>query len=416
MDIQDPIDRILNQIEVSPNQEEAYSLVCDGIPNGEHDSFLSTLAYWASNRWGLSSEANKVLLREGPLAVLEDSDPSNPYSDTDLNRIAHSGASKGTSKPLELVEEDDESWISAYDLPDEQEVVEWIHYLYVPQNKLTLQYGTGGIGKSTWISYLVGTLLKKGLKVGFSATEESFDHFSNGVRLSLGKDFCKEQLKNLYDIRNFWKFSRDEDKLREKLETCPLDFIYFDSIYDVFNVKRGLTEDTRPSLTPLSKIAEECKVTILGTFHENKSGEFNGSKDMESVPRCLIHATSDSDGRLRLHVRKANKKKPDYDLLVNGSFEPETNPNGTPVMERLEDGSLIQSEIFVVTGFDKVEKKKEGTIYDLNSIQDSQEDEAMKLVKECREANPTWGRVKIENATGLSENVVKLRLKKLEST
>ena len=407
---------LLDFCVVSHEKNDTIASQCDGIPNGEHDSFLHKEASWLRGTCGLSEEAILEHLRKGPLAVLQGTDSHNPYTDDDLKRIAHSAGRYAAEKPLELIEspeKDDKAWISAYDLPDEQEIVEWVHYLYVPQNKLTLQYGTGGIGKSTWIAYLVGTLIKKGLKVGFSATEESFDHFVNGVRLSLGKNFDKEMLRNLSDIRNFWKFSRDEDELRAQLETCPLDFIYFDSIYDTFNVKRGLTEDTRPSLTPLSKIAEECKVTILGTFHENKSGEFNGSKDMESVPRCLIHATSDSDGRLRLHVRKANRKKPNYDLLVNGSFEPETNPNGTPVMERLEDGSLIQTEIFIVTGFEKVEKKKEGTMHDLGTIQYPQEDEAMKKVKECREANPDWGRDKIAAATGLGTEVVKKRLKEL---
>jgi len=350
----------------------------DGIPNGDHDSFLSTLTYWASHRWGLSEEANKVLLREGPLAVLQGTDPTHPYLETDIDRIARSGASKGQERPLELIEE---SWITANQLPEDQPITRWHLYNFIPQHELVLQYGTGGIGKSTWVAWLVGQVLKKGLRVGFCASEEPFVRFANRVRLGM-VNFEDKLFDNLYDIGNTWKFPRDEEKLKSDLETCPLDFIYFDSIYDQFDHGQkgmsSLAEKARPCLTPLIHIAQEMKVTILGTFHENKSGDFNGPKDMENIPRVMLHATS-KDDRLKLQVKKTNFTKPEYGIQVIGSYILETSRSGKPVLEENEEGEIVQKNIYVVTGYEKVSKTEE-TEYELPPEKIDRNEKVLELI------------------------------------
>jgi len=305
-------------------------------------------------------------------------------------------------------------WRSASDLPANQPNIEWILHRFIPQYKLTFQYGKGGIGKSSWVPWLVGKLLGEGLKVGFSATEETFERFSNAVRLST-KNFSFDLFKNLYDLDNDWMFPRDENKLREGLSKCPLDFIYFDSIYDIFDPKgAGIFTNTRQCLKPLSIICQDCNVTILGTFHENKSGTFNGSKEMESIPRSLIHAT-EHEGRLRLHVEKSNNRKPEYDLLSVGSWVPESNADGSIVKERNEDGQLVNSEIYIVEGFEKIEcgVDVENGVKVEDLIPDTSDDEAFWKVYTCKKENPAWGRQRISEQTGLSVRIVQVRLEKM---
>jgi hypothetical protein len=336
----------------------------------------------------------------------------------DVERIAHSCMKYDTEIEHNFTVN---PWITAYDLPDEQPIIKWILHGFIPQHKLTFQYGTGGIGKSTWVPWLVGNLLKKGLTVGFSATEETFEHFSNGVRLGM-ENFDKKLFKNLVNIGNDWRFPKDAEKLVSALEQKHLDFIYIDSIYDIFDsAMKGssLAEKARPILSPLSIIAQEMKVTILGTFHENKSQDFNGPKDMENIPRALLHATSSKD-RLKLHVKKSNYKKPNYDILFHGGWMLETNPNGTPVLEENEDGINVPSEIYVVKGFDKIEKRSEEVIEETINLHDMEptafSDEAYIKVAECKLANPSWGWKRIADETGLTGNVVKLRLSNLKDT
>lgn len=391
----------------------------DVMPDGIRDNSLHKIAS-ALRGVGYSEPS----IRQGLVALIDsglvDQPEGREVEGKDIDRLAHSCMKYDTEieQPFTV-----KLWRTANDLPDEQPILEWILYGFIPQNKLTFQYGTGGIGKSTWVPHLVGTLLKKGLRVGFSATEETFEHFSNGVRLGM-ENFDKSLFDNLFDIDNDWRFPKDEQRLREALEQNHLDFIYFDSIYDIFDsAMRGssLAEKARPILSPLSIIAQEMKVTILGTFHENKSGDFNGPKDMENIPRALLHATSSQD-RLKLHVKKSNYRKPNYDLLAIGEWIPETNPNGTPVLERNKEGNIVQNEIYVVRGLEEIEIGDDEeteevdvkTTINLDELEPTiSNDDAYWKVYNCLKTNPAWGRFKIAEATGLSERIVQKRLEKI---
>jgi hypothetical protein len=164
------------------------------------------------------------------------------------------------------------------------------------------------------------------------------------------------------------------------------------------------------------------KVTILGTFHENKTGDFNGPKDMENIPRALLHATS-SKNRLKLHVKKSNYRKPNYDLLAIGEWIPETNPNGTPVLERNKEGEIVQNEIYVVRGLEEVEigddeeieepiVKETISLHELETTPSN--DDAYWKVYNCLKTNPTWGRSKIAEELNLPEKVVRRRLENIQ--
>jgi hypothetical protein len=341
---------LLDFCRVIPHENnDTVSLECDGVPSGDHDTFLSTLAYWASNRWGLSEEANKVLLRNGPLAVLQGVDTSNPYSETDIERIAHSGASKGTGKPLELIEEDTR-WKSALEIDTNHPLEEWYLYNFIPKGELVLQYGAGGIGKSTWMSYLASMLIDKGITFGFSGSEEPFDRFTVRTHLS-NRTLDKSRFGNLYDIGNEWRFPRDAAKLREKLETCPLKVLYFDSIYSHFEMAdtfSNAAEKTRACLSPLAGIAQDLGITIIGTFHENKASEYLGSTEMLNVSRVVLQASRSGESPLKIKVRKTNFNQPDYSLNMIGQYENAESLDGNPWMEVNEEGVISQKELYVV--------------------------------------------------------------------
>jgi hypothetical protein len=412
------LDRLLGPVKAlkkdSKNPDE-FDVMPDGIRDNSLHKIGSALRGVGYSENGIR-ESLAALLGSGLIEQPE----GREIEAIDLKRLAHSCIKYDTEieHPFTV-----KLWRTANDLPDEQPILEWILYGFIPQHKLTFQYGTGGIGKSTWVPHLVGILLKKGLRIGFSATEETFEHFSNGVRLGMD-NFDKSLFNNLFDIDNDWRFPKDEQRLREALEQNHLDFIYFDSIYDIFDsAMKGssLAEKARPILSPLSVIAQEMKVTILGTFHENKSGDFNGPKDMENIPRALLHATS-SKNRLKLHVKKSNYRKPNYDLLAIGEWIPETNPNGTPVLERNKEGEIVQNEIYVVRGLEEVEigddeeieepiVKETISLYELET--NSSNDEAYLRVYKCKEENPSWGWMKISDTLGLSQSVVKTRLAKI---
>jgi hypothetical protein len=302
-------------------------------------------------------------------------------------------------------------WPTANDLPRNQPTIEWIEHGFIPEHQLSLQYGKGAIGKSSWIPWLVRKLLNKGKRVGFSATEEPFYKFANGVRLG-EENFDSKLLDNLFNIGNDWRFFKDENRLKEALEQNQLDFIYIDSIYDFFDpaVKgSSLAEKARPILSPLVTLAEKMKVSIFGTFHETKKEDFNGPADMRNIPRVMLHATSENE-RLRLTVVKSNYKKPNYDILFKGCWVPVINPDGTPLMERNRNDELVQSEMYIVTGYDDIKVKPDGKTVSVEDTTDSSNDENYQKVYKCKKENPTWGRIRIARETGLSEKIVEIRL------
>lgn len=367
---------LLAFIESEPQASSISTEEFEGVPHGSHDEFLHKLASWLRGSYGLSEPVIKQVLHKGPLEALQGTDRSNPYSESDCLRIAHSAASYAPEMRAVEFQLVDGEWRTALDLPEEQPITRWLMYNFIPQHELALQYGTGGIGKSTWVSWLAGILLKKGLKVGFSASEEPFERFANRTHMG-HPDMPRELLGNLYDIGNRWVFPKDAEKMQRLLEKCHLDFLYFDSIYSLFDPSLkmpNLAEKARPVLTPLIQIAQECKIGILGTFHENKTGDFNGPKDMENIPRVMIHATSKSQ-KLNLQVHKTNFNDPTYALNMIGELRPEITHAGNPVLEENEQGDIVQRDLYVVTGYQKVEKE-----YTFELLDDNKKERDFKIM------------------------------------
>jgi hypothetical protein len=340
--------------QLSHAESDTIHIQFEGIPNGEHDRYLHKEASRLRGTEGLSEDAILQYLRRGPLAILEGVDTSNPYTDEDLRRIAQSAGRYVAEKPLELIEEDI-NWRSALDIDTNHPLEEWYLYNFLPKGELVLQYGAGGIGKSTWMSYIASLMIDKGITFGFSGSEEPFDRFTVRTHLS-NRNLAKPKFGNLFDIGNHWKFPRDAAKLREKLETCRLDILYFDSIYSHFEMTDSFSnaaEKTRACLSPLASIAQELGITIIGTFHENKASEYLGSTEMLNVSRVVLQASRSGEGPLKIKVRKTNFNQPDYSLNMLGEYEKAESLDGNPWMEVNEDGIVSQKELYVVKRHEK---------------------------------------------------------------
>lgn len=376
-----------------------------GVANGEHDKFLISLVGWARKNWSLDEEALYNLQLEGPLAVLQDIDSSNPYTETHLRAKARQGASYEPLKPLELVRE---GWRVVTDTS--KSLVKWHIQDFIPKGELVLQYGAGGIGKSTWLSHLAAKAVKRGLKVGVASVEESVERFI--VRAHLSSPDLGDELLNIVDIGHEWKFPGDAEIFREELEKYPLDIIYFDSVYAHFenNDKfSNAAEKARACLSPLASIAQELGITIIGTFHQNKAGDYLGSTEMLNVSRVVLHATRVGEGPLKVRVKKTNFNQPDHALNMIGSKMGAESVQGDPWMEETEDGVVSQTQLYVVTEYVKSTGEDETEF-----TEDMMRDDEYDLILDFLKTNPKASKKRICDSTGLTDMKVRGRLEKIK--
>jgi hypothetical protein len=134
------------------------TMECKGIPRGQHDKFLFSFQGWARDAWGLDEEALFRLEREGPLAVLQDTDPTNPYTEADARRHAHQAASYATRNEISVIGENIIRGIS-YDVP----MLDWyIHGFVLRGGHLMTGYAPGGTGKSSFGHYLAARVTQMG--------------------------------------------------------------------------------------------------------------------------------------------------------------------------------------------------------------------------------------------------------------
>jgi hypothetical protein len=379
-----------------------------GVATGEHDEFLFKLASWARGQADLSEDAISRLLRRGPLAVLQDVDSSKPYEDTDLARIARSAGRYAPANTLEDSSLAPSTWKAYTDLDTRLPLKDWHLYNFIPQNELTLVYGNGGIGKSSFASWLVSQILDKDKKVGFAGVEEPFLRFGARASLSVADRDC---MRNLLDIGNTWRFPDDESKLRDALEEFPLDVLYFDSIYSHFgNVQGHEGVRARVCLSPLASIAQEMGVTVIGTFHENKAGDIMGSVEMQNVCRVLLHAKRSKGTPFQLSVKKTNFTEPGYALQFNGNIQPATSLDNEPWLEKDEQGNTVPVKLFVIDGYLKIgdDAESDEQVYNLDEIVDSTSSKVKKLLEE----NPTYTVREMADMIGVKKSTIGNHAKK----
>jgi hypothetical protein len=318
----------------------------NAIPTGQHDAFLLSLGAFLHTRWGLAGEGLKKAIAQG-IPLLDAVDPARPWTQADMERLARS-ATKLEAKPVaDAGAMLPENIVRACDLNLIKPPVDWWIRHFVPKGELVMLYGPGGIGKSSWASWLAAQVTKAGGSFMFLGVEESFDRFSLRSLLC-GAD--PESLLSREDTGRI-KLPQNIQILREIIDITKVDVIYFDSVVSHFSHMQGLNtaERARLCLGPLAELAQATGTTIVCVFHENKSGVYMGSTEMINVARYVLRATRTKTGPLRIAVDKTNFTMPDYSLEYTATLTDATHPlTGHTQMEVIDDeGTLAAYKIMV---------------------------------------------------------------------
>jgi hypothetical protein len=319
----------------------------DAIPPSEHDNFLASLGGFLRARHGLSETGLATAMRVAAQHLLQDVDPARPYTDVDFTRLARSCAKLEAATP-DVGPLAPETWVSGGSVDLVRKPVEWIVRHFVPRGELVMLFGAGGKGKSSWLSWLAAeeTRLRADGRVAFFGVEEPFSRFLWRAVLA-GAD--RERLFAPLDASRML-FPRDAPALRRAIELSRCSLVIVDSIYTHFEAVAGLNtaERARRSLGPLAEIAQQTGCTIVGNFHENKSGDYLGSTEMGNVGRMLLHAQRPGAGPLTIEVSKTNFVDPGYRLAFGGRTVPARDPlSGAIQYERLENGTLVPLEFVI---------------------------------------------------------------------
>ncbi len=257
-------------------------------------------------------------------------------------------------------------WVSDIDVESIEEPISWWEWGFIPKNALVLQYGDGGIGKSTLVAWLAAKITRAGGRVGVVTREDPFRLFAIRARLSGSVPGQIFGVKSGDII-----LPRDTAKLEEIIKELKLDFLYFDSIAANLetNPSWNAGEKARNGLSPLAEIATTAACTIFGTFHTNKAGTYMGSTEMENVCRVLIKTTK-ADGPeapLTWSIKKSNFKHPKYSLQFNLEESTWADPStGEVQREEQRDGTLVEAKFSYAK---EIENLPENHI-NMNSITD----------------------------------------------
>jgi energy-coupling factor transporter ATP-binding protein EcfA2 len=284
------------------------------------------------------------------LNTLENMDP--PYTRQILQSKVRSWRSTWTLNPIK----NDPSimpknWQLATEVNTNMPITEWWINGFIPQGELVLMYGPAGIGKSTFASYLAKLILCRGGKFGVCTTEERFERFILRTATYMNSDEREQYLCNLVNIQNSWFFPKDEGVLEQALTEFHLDVIYFDSIKGNLDLAQSGNPNTwaRKALEPLTRIAQKCNTTIIGTFHANRKGEMEGAAELKNVPRFLLETSREDGGQFRLSVEKSNEPIPPYDLVFPAVLQDIISLDGNPWQMKGEDEKITNRKYMVIT-------------------------------------------------------------------
>lgn len=207
--------------------------------------------------------------------------------------------------------------------PSKFKPVHWLWTNRIVQDSLNLVIGNEGIGKGTFVAWLLAQVTKGKLQgrlwgepseVGIIGYEDSFDRVW-GPRLSaVGVDIKKVSRISREDLDQI-DVRRDLSELAELIQERRIKVIYFDQLLDNLSITTDHynAKDIRGALAPIHSIAEAVGVTIIGTLHPNKRADsfrqlVQGSAAFNAIARSslLIGAhPADEDVRV-LVVAKAN--------------------------------------------------------------------------------------------------------------
>lgn len=322
----------------APDGGEGVDRIVDGA--GRHD-FLVRMG-GSLRRAGLTPAAI-----ERALIPINETLVEPPKTRAEVCTIAKSLSRYPTGGAEELGPLRPGGWVTAAEIVYAGDPVRWWLRGFVPRDELVMIYGKGGVGKSSFESWLAALITQRGGRVLFVGVEEPFRRFAWRASLN-GAD------RNLLlspEKASTITFPKDAQKLRESIELAGVDVVMFDSIYSHFGAMEGLNaaERARTVLGPLSEICKDLSVAIIGIFHENKAGALLGSVEMENVARYVLKASREAGKALRIDVHKTNLWNPGFAATFDGIEVEARDPDtGELQLEEVEEGKLEPLKLLVV--------------------------------------------------------------------
>lgn len=316
------------------------------IVDGERDNELTALAGWLRHK-GFSAQAIASMLWGVVESGVVEQPPGREVEQRDVIRIARSIGRRAIGDDYGIFEGQlsPEGWINGAAVDLIGPPIRWWVRGFVPQSELVMLYGKGGIGKSSWASWLAGEVTRKGGSFLYVGVEEPFSRFLMRAVLG-GAD--RERIFSIPGA-SVLQFPRDCAAFHEAVATARPSVVYFDSIYSHFAAEKGLNtaERARQCLGPLAEIAQATGSTLMGVFHENKAGDYLGSVEMVNVARYVLKATRSGRGPLRIAVDKTNIWDP-HCMLQFEALERICADEGIEQMEEQADGTLAPLKTIVL--------------------------------------------------------------------
>lgn len=302
------------------------------IPYGEHRSSVLWEGWHIRRVQGLTVEAGLRALRAFvDSGVLEGYNPADPFTDRDLRgmleRIEPAIAANPpaiTTNPFVRVGSGEDAF--ALERP-----LVWLWPLFLPRDELVLLYGAGGVGKSTLAGWIAALATQHGDNVGVVCIEEPVPRF---VSRAIAMGAVKERIKYPLEAVTGLRFREHLAWIEAFIVENNLRVLYFDSIRSHFELGKGEDSATnaRNNLAGIAALAQRTGCLILGTFHDNKTGEYSGSTEMLNVPRIVLGVKEPSANKITVRVHKSNFCKPEHRLVFERRIEPYFS-GGAPVME-----------------------------------------------------------------------------------
>lgn len=309
----------------------------DSVSPGSQHNFAIKLAGFL-RRQGLSPQAMEAAT-PALKAWFADQDPNRPWIDADFRAIYKStaawapeptpGDSDGGWLP--------EGWQAGHTTPIVGPPERWWVEGFIPEGELTMVYGKGGTGKSTFGSWVACEVTRRGGNLAVIGVEEPFRRF---LRRAVLGGAQRERIFGT-DVGHGIKLPRDAQQLETVISLLGVQAVYFDSITSHMEHSPGqnVQQSTRDALGALAQIAKTTGVAVICVFHENKTGEYGGSVEMLNVARHVLHLTRRPNGPLRVRVRKTNLEEPEVALQFEADEFDVVDPlTGEPQI-RVVDGT-----------------------------------------------------------------------------
>ena len=206
---------------------------------------------------------------------------------------------------------------------------QWAYLLLVPLRVLTILAGTGGIGKSTILAWLVagltrglfaGDFLGKPVAVGFIAAEDDTETSLVPRLKAAGADidllFSFSTVEHVDADGNRWRslptLSADLMLLKAALIENNIRVLIIDPVLSIMEGDAIKAGDVRRNLDPLASLANELDIAIILVAHFNKSSgnasdKLSGSHAFRDIARSVLLLAVDEETNQRiLSVDKSN--------------------------------------------------------------------------------------------------------------